>query len=78
MSTPLVFRPTGCLLPLLSLLSLVRPAAAQTQPADTSRTRITYSEETVPDSTAYAFEAGLGRKLRKSSSCGKSTRSTGA
>jgi hypothetical protein len=61
---PLFSRPF-CLLPALSLALLARSAAAQTQPADTSRTRITYSEETVPDSTGYAFEARLGRKLRK-------------
>ncbi|GAA3925882.1 hypothetical protein [Hymenobacter algoricola] len=65
MPAPLSCRIAGRLLPLLSLLllSLTRPAAAQTQPADTAR--ITYGEETVPDSTGYAFEAGLGRRLRK-------------
>ncbi|SHI89797.1 hypothetical protein SAMN02745146_1843 [Hymenobacter daecheongensis DSM 21074] len=56
------------LLPItFGLLALARPAAAQIQPADTARSRpgISYSEETVPDSTGYAFEAGLGRRLRR-------------
>jgi hypothetical protein len=60
--SPLSRFPVGCLLLGLFLSGFSQEAAAQTV-ADTARVR--YSEETVTDSSGYAFEAGLGRKLRK-------------
>ena len=44
------------------LLALVRPAAAQTVP---DSARISYSEETMTDSTAFEGERKLQRKLRR-------------